>query len=341
MTEPTFRTSIIIPSIRNNALLLKCVEACLAQGEDVEVLVMSGEDGPSQAGHPRLRFFNCGPANMSAKRNRGVEASRAPFVAFIDSDAYPAPGWIAHAIRELETDPDIAMVGGPELPPDDETLSERYVGLASRSVLVTGAHAFRKSISPRRFFSEVSSCNLIMRRAEYAGAGGMDESLYIGEDNDLCRRVARTGRKLLFSPDVVVHHKNRSFVPFLIQRYARGMATALVIRTFLRDSLRDGRLRPNFRYELVLAPGFIVFTLTAVLIPYLPAWALVYVLTWALFLAAIALETRKHAESARDVGGLFATLVCGTLASGIGAFFSMLGLEPDIKKYYRNRNDEA
>ena len=302
---------------------------------------MSGEDAPAHYHHPRVRFVNAGSANMSAKRNLGVAASTAPYVAFTDSDAYPAPGWLDGAITELEAHPDIVMVGGPELPPAGEPAAERYVGLASRSALVTGAHAFRKARSPRRFFSEMSSCNLVMRRRDYVDAGGMNESLYIGEDNEFCQRIGRAGGKLLFSPEVVVHHKNRSLWPFLVQRYARGMASAIVIRRFLRDTLAGQRAASPFRWELLVAPAFIVFISSAILISWFTPWAWLYAAVWALFLGVIALETVKHSERASDYPGLFVTLVCGTIVSGIGAFLSLLGIEPDIKRYYRNRNDAA
>ncbi len=302
---------------------------------------MSGEDAPAGYQHPRVRFINAGQANMSVKRNRGVVATQSRYVAFTDSDAYPAPGWLIHAIRELDASPDIVMVGGPELPPAGEPRSERYVGLASRSALVTGAHAFRKSVSPRRFFVEMSSCNLVMRRQDYMDAGGMNEGLYIGEDNEFCLRIGKSGRHLLFSPDVVVHHKNRSLWPFLVQRYARGMASAMVIKRFVRDLVRQSGPQSPFRWELLVAPGFIAFVCSAVVIPWFGPWAYLYGAVWGLFLAVIGLETMKHSDGPGDYPGVFLTLVSGTVVSGIGAFLSLIGIEPDIKRYYRNRNDAA
>jgi cellulose synthase/poly-beta-1,6-N-acetylglucosamine synthase-like glycosyltransferase len=167
----------------------------------------------------------------------------------------------------------------------------------------------------------MSGCNLIMRRDDYLRVGGMDESLYIGEDADLGRRVSKAGYKILFSPEVVVFHKNRSFVPFLIQRYARGMATAGVINSFIADSFREKALRPDFRWELFMAPGFIVFMATGACIPLIPLWGYVYSAVWILFVSIIGLETFKNSERLSDIPGVFATLLVGTICSGFGAFF--------------------
>lgn len=329
--------SIVIPTIKNNALLRKCVHKCLLLPNPIEILVVTEDDRRPQ--FPEMvRFISTAPLNMSTKRNLAAAQSKGDFLAFIDSDAYPDDGWLSNAVAELDQDESIGMVGGPELAPEGEPLMERWVGLTSQSKLITGAHAFRKKISPRRFFTEVSACNLVIRKEDYLAVGGMDESLYVAEDHDFGKRVRAAGKKVLFSPGVIVHHKNRSFVPFLIQRYARGMATAIGTLDFFRN--RTHQSAKEFRWEFLVAPLFIAFLLSLPLGFVFSPWFFLYGLGLFAYGSALTVETLKLCKNPLDIPGVFLLLAGGTLASGVGALLTLLNIRIDIKKYYRNENDK-
>ncbi len=62
-----------------------------------------------------IRYLSDPRRNISIVRNKGIEAARAPFVAFIDDDEAPEPGWLTELHACLErTGADAAF--GPKLP---------------------------------------------------------------------------------------------------------------------------------------------------------------------------------------------------------------------------------
>ena len=164
--------------------------------------------------------------NISTKRNIGVYQSKTKFIALLDSDAYPDEDWFQNAKLILKKNKKIGIVTGPEQSFPDQSFSENTVGICNRSFLITGTHNFRKSISKSRFYTEASSCNIIMRRKDYLKLNGMNEEIYVGEDEEFSLRV--TGilkKKIYFSNKDKIFHQDRNFKGFIVQRYSRGFTT--------------------------------------------------------------------------------------------------------------------
>ena len=335
--------TIIIPCIKNNNILYECLDKCSELSSKIDIIVVTEDVIPVNNKYKNVKFINVGNVNMSIKRNIAVSKSQTEYVAFIDSDATPKNNqWINNAIQEFESDSEIGMVGGPELSPEKQSKSENWVGLASQSYLITGSHCFRKKLSPRQFYSEMSGCNLIMLKEDYCAIGGMEDDLYIGEDQDLGRKVREDlNKKILFSPKVIVYHKNREFFQFLIQRYARGMAVASSIRLYLYELfIKNAWFKiKEFRLELFVAPAFIVFLLTIAVVPFFFTWVYFYLIIITIFLLTIIIETVRQIKDLRDYPGVFITLLSGILISGVAALLSLININPDIKKLYRNKND--
>lgn len=110
--------SVIIPTRNRRELLLRTLRTALRQDvSDLEVIVVDNgsEDGTSAAlrrvGDERLRLVRHEPLGVSGARNRGLEAARGRWVAFLDDDdlwsprklgrqlaairAFPGAGWSA------------------------------------------------------------------------------------------------------------------------------------------------------------------------------------------------------------------------------------------------------
>ena len=319
--------AIIVPAIDVNPLVTRCLAECRATCPGAEIILLldiAPPDGGAACGDARV--IVTGPVTISAKRNIGAAETDRTFLAFIDSDAYPAEGWLANAIRELQADPDLGICGGPNVSPPDARGSERYVGLAQRSALVTGHLNFRKQIAPARYCDDLPSCNMVMRRADYLALGGMDERLYIYEDKDLCRRVTEAGKKILFTPDVLVYHRDRPFKLYLFQRLVWGANIWSTI----------GQVRRLSDVIIFLPFAAVLFFLSGMTLPWVPLWGWVYGPVSAVYAALIGVESLRRAERAGDLPGLALALAVGNLAPGIGAIAGPLGLMPEHRKLYRN-----
>ena len=322
--------AIVIPSIRVDPLLVRCVVECRRTCPDAEIIVLVDDGAGAERIDAIAEVIVTGAATIGAKRNLGAEKTSAEFVAFIDSDAYPADGWLQNAVRLLEADPSFAAIGGPNVSPPVESTSERHVGLAHNSVLVAGWWKYRRD--PHAHAREVGalpSCNLIVRRDDYLAIGGMNEELFTAEDTDFCRRFTRSGRRIYFSPEVLVFHKNRDLHAFVVQRFTFGVAMVPL--------LRKGQA-PDVGYTAasgVLAL-FVLFLASGPLGFVLPRWGRAWATTALAYTGLLAVEAVRQVDDLADAPGTMIALGIGNLAPGVGVVLKALGASPDLRGIYRN-----
>jgi glycosyltransferase involved in cell wall biosynthesis len=98
-----------------------------------------------------------GPA---AARNAGLAATDAPFIAFLDSDVVPTPGWLEPLLAHF-ADPELAAVAPRVRVPPGASALARYE--AARSPLDLGPHP--GVVGPGRRVGYVPAAALVVRRA--------------------------------------------------------------------------------------------------------------------------------------------------------------------------------
>jgi glycosyltransferase involved in cell wall biosynthesis len=118
MTPPT--VSVIIPTHNRAKLLPRAVESVVAQTfDDWELVVVddgSDDETPQLASQfsrrlgPRWVYMPQTRRGCSAARNRGIDAARGPYVAFLDSDDEFAPDKLQRQLDLFERRPDLGFV---------------------------------------------------------------------------------------------------------------------------------------------------------------------------------------------------------------------------------------
>ena len=221
--------TVVIPVRDRPAELAACLASLAAVRYPRELLdVVVVDDGsarppPVPEGVRLVRLpRSVGPAGA---RNAGARESRAAVLAFVDSDCLVEPGWLEGLLPEL-ADPEVAAVGGRVGPVSERTWLERYE--AVRSPLDLGPK--RAVAGPGRPVPYLVTANVVVRRADFVAAGGFDERLRWGEDVELCWRLCRAGRRLVYQPAGRVRHRHRGDVrAFASTRasYARSEAALL------------------------------------------------------------------------------------------------------------------
>jgi mycofactocin system glycosyltransferase len=168
--------------------------------------------------HDRAR----GPA---AARNSGWRAARHDFVAFVDADCQPSPGWLAALLPHF-ADPAVGAVA-------PRVVSQPATGIPAalaayeqhRSPLDLGRRP--ALVRPGGPVPYVPTAALVVRRQALLDTGGFDESLRYGEDVDLVWRLGKQGWRVRYEPAATAVHPPRTgFAPWLGQRYHYGRAAA-------------------------------------------------------------------------------------------------------------------
>jgi mycofactocin system glycosyltransferase len=145
------------------------------------------------------------PANRgaSAARNTGLRAASTPFVAFLDADCIPPPGFPGELLGHL-ADPAIALIAPRVIS------GTRHAGRIARYERVRSALDMGAAPTLVRPYAQVwyvPSAAMVVRR-DALGAG-FDEALHLGEDVDLVWRLHDAGWQVRYDPRVAVAHEDR------------------------------------------------------------------------------------------------------------------------------------
>ena len=204
------RVSIIIACREVDRYTRECVERCRQQVEiPAEIIVLPDQATDEARFEGEVKIVATGKVKPAAKRNQGVKLAHGSIIAFIDSDAVPAEGWLVNSCRYLE-DPNAGCVGGPNVNPPDDSYLQKASGDVYATYLAMGKFYIRYRAAEPQDAPELPSCNLIVRRETFEKVGGFDESILTGEDAKLCFQIRALGQRVLYRPDVVVFHHRRS-----------------------------------------------------------------------------------------------------------------------------------
>ena len=191
----TGEVDVLIP-VRDGARFLPaCLDSVFAQTLAPRSVIVA-DDGSSDATpdilaaygtrRANLQILHSAPRGVSHARNLALEASRAPFVAFLDSDDVWHPEKLAKQMALFATD-------RPQL---------GFVHCAYFCIDEHGHRVAARVVAPHKrgdVFADLlqgygvagSASAVVTRRDLVIAAGGFDESLFHGEDWDLWIRMAK------------------------------------------------------------------------------------------------------------------------------------------------------
>jgi mycofactocin glycosyltransferase len=178
------------------------------------------------------RAVNGGPG---AARNTGLAAAPTGFVAFLDSDCVPAPGWLERLLPHFR-DPAVGAAA-PRIVPHaaGTTWLARYEGASSTLDMGTRPSIVR----PGARVPYVPGAALVVRKA--AAGAGFAAGMYVGEDVDFVWRMSAAGWRIRYEPAAVMGHDHRvRFRAWFSRRREYGTSAAALER------LHPGAVRPLY-----------------------------------------------------------------------------------------------
>jgi succinoglycan biosynthesis protein ExoA len=189
--------------------------------------------------------------NPSCQRNRAAIEAGGDVLYFLDDDSLVGPGFLSIAAKQYD-DSRVAVVGGPSLTPDTDTVLQHAFGMVFVSRFGGGGvrNRYRWHGGVRATGEhELILCNLSFRREQFQAFGGFDERLYPNEENELMDRIAASGRLLIHDPELAVERSQRRSVRAFARQlygYGRGRAEQTVI---------SGKVKP----AAFVPPLFVVY----------------------------------------------------------------------------------
>jgi len=217
--EPFPLVSIILVSWNSGVYLPRCLDCLEAQTfKNFEiVLVDNGSKDDSleglEGGHPglALRLEKLGEnVGFAAANNLGARLARAPWLALLNTDAFPQPDWLEKLLQAVEQYPEFSFFACRQIKADQPKVLDgagdvfHVSGLAWRQY--EGWPVDRFGLKAVEVFSACAATGLYSRQAFFQ-VGGFDEDFFsYFEDVDLSFRLRLQGFRCLYVPQASVLH---------------------------------------------------------------------------------------------------------------------------------------
>jgi GT2 family glycosyltransferase len=284
---PTPLVSIVVVTWNGRQYLDGCLSAVAAQsGVSTETILVDNASSDGTVAYVRERFPAVRVVALPENRgfaggnNAGVREARGRFIALLNNDAVPEPGWLEALLGGLDEDAGFALVTSRIVYMHDPAL----IDSAGDGMLASGG-AFKRhhgaSVERARESIEVfgvcgAAC--LMPRHVFDQLGGFDEDFFVShEDVDLSYRARLLGYRCRYVAGAVVRHHGSvtigrvsGFAVFQGQRnlewlYVKNTPMTLLMRTLPGHLLyiaaaavhfaRSGALGPFLRAKLAAVAG--------------------------------------------------------------------------------------
>jgi GT2 family glycosyltransferase len=214
--------SIIIPLYNQVAFTKVCLEYLLRNTpmEGVEVVLVdnasSDDTGAflqSITGNVK-KIRNESNLGFAKACNQGARAATGRNLVFLNNDTAPHDGWLQALLEPFSTRDGIGMTG-PKLIYPDNTIQQAGVVFEQNGLpyhLYTNLPGGFPGANKPRFFRAVTGACFAVPKTLFDQVGGFDERYRNGlEDIDLCLKIDRLRRGILYNPaSVVTHFESRS-----------------------------------------------------------------------------------------------------------------------------------
>ncbi len=234
-----------------------CLSVARALPLDTEVLVLiNGEDKTAEAwleefAHPAFRWHVLPKGSLAQARNVALDIARGEILYCLDDDVQVPLHLFEQALELFRADPELAILGGPNLTPQPSAFWPTVFGAVMLSPFAAPRVRRRYGASlhadtqPATEF-ELMFCNLAIRKNKVR-APRFESHLRSNEENLFLRRAIDGGAKALYHRDLYVYHHRRDRLSrFVKQVSSYGFGRAQQIQAGWHPS-----------YRLFLVPVFL------------------------------------------------------------------------------------
>lgn len=220
------RISVIICTYNRSALLEGSIRSIIGQdfpSNEYEIVVVDNNstdgtravvEGFASSSSVKIKYVFEGRQGLSNARNTGVRNASGEVIIFTDDDVEADGNWLKEYSTAFK-DPEVYSAGGPLKPvwpgKRPEWLTDEFLGFLAVSEF---AEARRNGNEFKDGNDNPWGANMAFRKSVFEEFGGFPEDLgrkgrllLSNEEILLCRRIREKGRRIVFVPGAVVHHK--------------------------------------------------------------------------------------------------------------------------------------
>lgn len=214
--------SVVVATFRRYDVLPECLKALERQTvshDEYEVLVVdnSPDEHTSMAfaerysGSKNVRWIYQPTPGLSLARNRGVQESRYPLVAFIDDDAIAAPQWAAEILETFNVYGNRVSAVGGRIDLAFRTPRPQWLHPSLCKFLTTVDHGpDRRILEPTE---EIAGANMAFRKQIFSdiglfpvSLGRKGQSLLSNDETPLFGAIHKVGGRIAYAPSARVDH---------------------------------------------------------------------------------------------------------------------------------------
>lgn len=258
---------VVVVSYNSRDTLRACVEP-LARLDDLSVIVVDN----ASADHSLETIADLPIRTVASEHNRGfgagcnlgLAAGSAPFVLFLNPDAYISEDALRRLADVLVSEPEVGIVGPRTIAADGALVRSmrRYQRVGSVWATALFVHrVFKRAAWANEIVTSddvyehaaypewLSGGCLLAQRSVLESVRGFDEGFFLyNEDMDLCARVRAAGYKVRYEPTALARHEGGRSAP-------RTGLYAVLARSRMRFARQHaGSLSADFQ-RLGLATG--------------------------------------------------------------------------------------
>ena len=203
---------------------------------------------------PKINFsiITCGKVSVGTARNIGVRKAKGSFVYFVDSDCIIPSNtlktMISHIVS-IKDDPTIVGVGGPVIGITTNNIFEKYYTYGLFSPFPTMMKRLELNYLKLILYHHPVTANLLLKKQIFNNYEFIDG---IGEDVDLVLRILRDGKKIIYSPNLLVYHRHRRKLKDFLKHFSR-------LATYYPEFAKKHKLNPVMIRRLILVAPYIIF----------------------------------------------------------------------------------
>lgn len=222
----------------------------------------------------RITILDSGPVGPADKRDLAAQKASGEILVFLDDDSYPNSDILEIANKHFIS-PDVIAVGGPGITPSSDSFWQKVSGAVFLSKFTGGFPERYVSLGVNKEINDWPSVNLMVRKEVFLSVGGFDCKYWPGEDTKLCFKLQKTGKKLIYEPNMIVfHHRRAGFGRHLKQVGAYGLHRGFFAKKYPETSFKLKFFLPSLLSLFVIGSIPAFFYIDSLFLSILAGWSL-------------------------------------------------------------------